>query len=103
MERRVILFIVLTLLVIAVPVVLFPPKPPVRPAGARADSGATTPSVTQPTPAAPAPAARTAAPPTHQVPAETVWVTSPLYRLGFSTHGARLVWAELLQYRSFAA
>ena len=102
MERRVILFIVLTLLVIAVPVVLFPPKPPVRPPGARADSGATTPSVTQPTPAAPAPATRAAATRTPQVPAETVWVTSPLYRLGFSTHGARLVWAELLQYRSFA-
>src|SRR2546426_9454373 len=32
----------------------------------------------------------------------TVWVTSPLYRLGFSTHGARLVSAELLQYQSFA-
>src|SRR3989454_2081681 len=32
----------------------------------------------------------------------TVWVTSPLYRLGFSTHGARLISAELLQYQSFA-
>ena len=33
----------------------------------------------------------------------TIWVTSPLYRLGFSTHGARLVSAELSQYQSFAA
>ena len=32
-----------------------------------------------------------------------IWVTSPLYRLGFSTRGARLVHAELLQYQSFAA
>ncbi|HVH10216.1 MAG TPA: membrane protein insertase YidC, partial [Gemmatimonadales bacterium] len=36
-------------------------------------------------------------------PAETVWVTSPLYRLGFSTRGAALVSAELSGYRSFAA
>jgi YidC/Oxa1 family membrane protein insertase len=31
-----------------------------------------------------------------------VWVESPLYRYGFSTRGAQLVAAELLQYRSFA-
>src|SRR5258705_8095682 len=31
-----------------------------------------------------------------------VWVTSPLYRLGFSTRGGRLVSAELSQYQSFA-
>src|SRR6266516_4764723 len=31
-----------------------------------------------------------------------VWVTSPLYRLGFSTRGGLLKAAELLQYRSFA-
>src|SRR2546422_4563979 len=30
-------------------------------------------------------------------PAETVWVTSPLYRLGFTTRGARLVRGELLR------
>jgi YidC/Oxa1 family membrane protein insertase len=35
------------------------------------------------------------------VPAETVWVTSPLYRLGFSTLGGELVSAELAHYRSF--
>src|SRR2546425_3554290 len=32
-----------------------------------------------------------------------VWVTSPLYRLGFSTRGGRLVSAELLNYQSFAS
>src|SRR3990172_1079222 len=36
-------------------------------------------------------------------PVDTVWVTSPLYRLGFSTLGGQLVWAELTNYRSFAA
>src|SRR5262245_59019533 len=35
-------------------------------------------------------------------PAETVWVTSNLYRLGFSTQGGELVRAELLRYKSFA-
>ena len=35
-------------------------------------------------------------------PAETVWVTSPLYRLGLTTRGGALVRAELLNYRSFA-
>ncbi|MGH7416527.1 MAG: membrane protein insertase YidC, partial [Candidatus Rokuibacteriota bacterium] len=35
--------------------------------------------------------------------AETVWVASPLYRVGFSTRGAQLVGAQLLEYRSFAA
>jgi YidC/Oxa1 family membrane protein insertase len=33
----------------------------------------------------------------------TIWVTSPLYRLGFSTRGGRLVSAELLNYQSFTA
>src|SRR2546428_701307 len=34
--------------------------------------------------------------------AETVWVTSPQYRFGFSTLGGRLVEAQLLEYKSFA-
>jgi YidC/Oxa1 family membrane protein insertase len=33
---------------------------------------------------------------------KTIWVTSPLYRLGFSTRGGRLVSAELTNYQSFA-
>src|SRR5207247_1432932 len=40
--------------------------------------------------------------PSAGAPAETVWVTSPLYRLGFTTRGGALVRAELLNYRSFA-
>ena len=34
--------------------------------------------------------------------ADTFWVTSPLYRYGFSSVGGQLVAAELLHYRSFA-
>ena len=44
--------------------------------------------------------------PTTRLPAaataETVWVTSPTCRFGFSTAGGQLVFAELLKYRSFA-
>jgi len=91
------------LIVAVLPAVLFPPKrPPARPVPAvPAESGKTVAAVTPPivtgprgaraTPAAQAPA-----------PAETVWVTSPLYRFGFSTAGGALVRAELLDFRSFA-
>src|SRR5205823_4041767 len=49
------------------------------------------------------PSARPPVPPSAGVPAETVWVTSSRYRLGFATAGAELVRAELPEYRSFAA
>src|SRR3989449_8864007 len=91
------------IIVAVVPGILFPPKKSaVRRPGSVTDSGAVTrESVTTPTrvPVATArPAARSTA-----APAATVWVTSPLYRLGFTTRGARLVRGELLGYRSFAA
>lgn len=35
--------------------------------------------------------------------ADTFWVTSHLYRFGFSSEGAQLVWVELLGHRSFVA
>jgi len=101
-ERRVILAILLMLIVAVLPSILFPPKKPVSRTAGRADSTA------KPAPAAPesaAVAARPSAGPTARLsaaPAETVWVTSPLYRLGFSTRGGTLVSAELLAYRSFA-
>ena len=102
MERRVILAIVLMLIVAIAPSLIWPPKKPVaRPAG-QVDSGAVArESVTAPTVAAPLP---TAGPPGRPAtePAETVWVTSPLYRLGFSTRGGALVSAQLLLYHSFA-
>ena len=102
MERRLILAILLMLGVLVVPSILFPPKRPVGPTGARADSTARLePAAPESAAAAPLLIAR---PPERsaRAPAETVWVTSPLYRLGFSTRGAALVRAELLAYRSFA-
>ncbi len=101
MERRFILAIVLMLLVAILPS-LFLKKPAVRRSGgqpdtsrARAESAATTPPVVVPSIGPPARASA-------EAPAETVWVTSPLYRLGFSTLGGRLVHVELLQFRSFS-
>jgi YidC/Oxa1 family membrane protein insertase len=101
-EKRVILAITLMLLVWLLPSILFPPKPTVRrnvgTTGRDSTAGARTPA-----PAA-APAAPSVVPSVRSsVAAETVWVTSPLYRLGFSTRGGALVSAELVGYRSFAA
>src|SRR6266540_2450809 len=97
MERRLVLAIVLALLVWFVPLVIWPPKPAPRPP---ADSAAVRDSAAQ----ASSPERPTAQPPIRPS-ADTcriVWVTSPLYRLGFSTHGGTLRSAELLQYQSFA-
>jgi len=101
-ERRVILAIVLMLIVAVLPSILFPPKKPVGRTVGRSDSTATR------GPAAPeshAERARPSVSPTVRpsaAPAETVWVTSPLYRFGFSTRGGALVRAQLTNYRSFA-
>src|SRR5207244_5384119 len=103
MEKRIILAIFLMLIVAVLPSILFPTKKPVsRTGGAVGDTGAGSP------PAAPAAESLSARPPVRpsgpvSAPAETVWVTSPTYRLGFSTRGASLVSAELLGNRSFAA
>jgi len=103
-EKRIILAVFLMLIVAVLPSILFPPKKPVSRTGGRAvgDTAAGRP------PAAPAAESLSARPPVLpsgpvSAPAETVWVTSPTYRLGFSTRGAALVSAELLEYRSFAA
>jgi YidC/Oxa1 family membrane protein insertase len=98
-DRRLILAIVLMLGVAIVPSILFPQKPPVRPSGRPAASD----SVASPVaPGRSIPAAVPAPRPGVAPAAETVFVTSPLYRLGFSTAGGQLVSAELLAYRSFA-
>jgi len=96
------------LVVLVVPSILFPPRKPVGPPGGRADTTART-ERAAPESAAAAGAVGGAALPvvrpperSARAPAETVWVTSPQYRLGFSTRGASLVRAELLGYRSFA-
>ena len=102
MERRVILAIVLMLFVAVVPSILFPPK---KPAVGRSGGPADTTHVARESVTAPkiAVAPATAPPPAGlAAPAETVWVSSPLYRLGFSNRGGRLVHAQLLAYKSFA-
>ena len=103
MERRVILAIVLMLIVAVLPSILSPPKKAVRPTGGRPAGDTTRMPAVAESAAAPtlpsAPSVRASA----GVPAESVWVTSSRYRLGFSTAGARLVRAELPEYRSFAA
>jgi len=101
-ERRVILAIVLMLFVAIAPSLIWPPKKPVAPTGGRADSGAVARESVTPAPAAAVPSVRPQSPSGSVEPADTVWVTTPLYRLGFSTRGGTLVSAQLLQYQSFA-
>ena len=92
-------------IVMVLPSILFPPK---KPAVGRSGGGAAgDTSSARGQAAAPVPAesltARPPIGPSAVAPAETIWVTSPTYRLGFSTRGAALVSAELLEYHSFAA
>ena len=104
-RQRVILAVLLMLLVWLVPMLIWPPKRPAGRLGGSADSAAVRDSASAQRPVAPrAPTAPTAQPPNRQT-ADTgsiTWVTSPLYKLGFSSRGGRLVSAELLQYQSFA-
>jgi YidC/Oxa1 family membrane protein insertase len=103
-QRRVIAAILLMLVIAIVPSLIFKPRPVPRAPGAAIDSGRTAATPAESVPAAPPPAPSVNPPirPSAQLPAETIWVTSPLYRFGFTTRGARLVSAELEQYRSFA-
>ena len=104
-RQRVILAVLLMLLVWLAPMLIWPPKPnptagrPVGPTTgdtvqSQRPSSDTTPVLAVRPSGRPADASDTG---------RTVWVTSPLYKLGFSTRGGRLVSAELLQYQSFAA
>src|SRR5690242_12110119 len=88
------------LIVAVLPSILFPPKKPVGPPRGPAvgDTIATPPART----ATESLSARPPVQPSATAAAETVWVTSPLYRLGFTTRGGALVRAELVGYRSFA-
>jgi len=88
------------LIVAVLPSILFPPRSVKR--RAAADSVA---APTQPVPPPrAAPTSVSVCPATKPVdgPGDTVWVTSPAYRFGFTTLGAQLVRAELLDYKSFA-
>ena len=102
-KRRLLLAFVLMMIVAIAPSIIWPPKKPVaRPDGrtardttapaAQADTART--SADRP----PGPAAVRASDDTGRI----VSVTSPLYRLGFSTKGGRLESVELLNYQSFA-
>jgi YidC/Oxa1 family membrane protein insertase len=94
------------LIVAVLPSILFPPKKTERRTGELPDSSGTAresvPGLrTAPSPRSVAPTSRRP-PASPAVKAETVWVTSPLYRLGFSTRGGELAQVELTNYRSFA-
>lgn len=112
MDRRVIVAIALMIVIAILPSLIWPPKQPVRRLDGQSDS------ISSPTakaesvqaaaapvaPAPTAPAPLTAKPSSRpDLPADTVWVTSSLYRLGFSTRGGTLVSAQLARYRSYAA
>jgi len=106
-DRRVILAIALMVLVAVVPSLLWPPKPaPPRPAPS--DTAATEAALPGDARTLP-PQMRAAEPPLPEEPAatvaaaaDTIWVESDLYRLGFNPQGGALIWAELTRYQSFA-
>ncbi|MBI1966570.1 MAG: membrane protein insertase YidC [Gemmatimonadetes bacterium] len=111
MERRVILAIVLMLLVALLPSIFFPPKKPTdgRTVGqsdsaraARQQPATPELPVTPPRQEPSVSPTATARQSSRVRPSDTVWVTSSLYRLGFTNQGGQLVWAELREYRSFA-
>ena len=110
MDRRLLLAITLILIVLILPSLIFEaPPPPTRPAPAVADSqarpqvGAAAEEVELPETLRPDTPPVTETAPDPVVVTEPVVVASPLYRFSFSPIGARLVGAELLEYRSFAA
>jgi YidC/Oxa1 family membrane protein insertase len=103
-KRRLFLAFALMMIVALAPSLIWPPKKPAgRPGGPKA--GDTT--VVQQrerdtvTVSAGGPSGRPAVTRSDDT-GRIVWVESPLYRLGFSTKGGRLVSAQLLQYKSFA-
>ena len=100
-RRRVVLAVFLMLVVWLVPMLIWPPKP----TASRPDGPTDTARVADTTPRnQPTEPLFPSNRPTVQPPdGDTIWVTSPLYKLGFSTLGGRLVSAELLKYQSFAA
>jgi YidC/Oxa1 family membrane protein insertase len=107
MDRRTVWAILLMMVIAIAPAVLI--KRPPRPTPGSADSTATRPQPAASRPATDAPAVdsvRAATPSEATTPAptgiDTVRVTSPLYRYGISTAGARLIDARLLRYRSIA-
>lgn len=107
MDRRVFLALVLFALVIIVPSLIWPSKPTPGRLDGQTDTlsqpAAHTDSSTMDSSRTGAPRKTPAVQPSTRLPADTVWVTTPLYRLGFSTRGGVIVSARLTAYRSYAA
>lgn len=108
MDRRVFLALVLFALVIIVPSLIWPSKPVPHPVPGAPDSLSPKAESLHAPPVVPSsqtvpPAKGTARRPAAAAPADTVWVTTPLYRLGVSTQGATVVSVRLSHYKSFAA
>ncbi len=105
-RQRLVAAVVLMLAVWFVPMLIWPPKPnPTagRPVGRTARDTAQVQGRARDTSAAPVGRSdRPTVQPSNADTGKTIWVTSPLYRLGFSTRGGRLVSAELTNYQSFA-
>src|SRR2546426_7414380 len=103
-KNRLLLAFVLMLFVAIAPSLIWPSKKPAgRPGGPTVGDTTVVPQGARDTSSVtvrPGPSGRQAV--TTSDTGRVVWVTSPLYRLGFSTRGGRLVSADLLQYQSFA-
>src|SRR5688500_4843742 len=106
-EGRFVLAIVLMVAVLVVTNIMFPPVPPPSETTAQDSAGVVaTPPTGAPRAALGAPDSATAtldsaAAATTVQPDRIVEVEGPLYRHRFSTRGARLVSAELLEFKSF--
>lgn len=106
MDRKTVLAILLMLIVAVLPTILSPRKPPPPVAGSDSvgavpETLAAQPPDTTPGVATPAPAV-VSAPSEAPTSAQQVVVQSPLYRMTFSSRGARLTQVALNDYRSFA-
>jgi YidC/Oxa1 family membrane protein insertase len=97
-ERRVILAILLMLIVAVLPSIIWPRRQSDGRTGAQPDS------LLRPSDKAPSTQAAPLRPPERPSvrASDTVLVTTPLARLGFSTLGGRLLFAQFPAYRSFA-
>ncbi len=107
MDQRTLLAITLILIVLILPSILFPPRsaPPADGGVGPPDSTpeGIAPSLVEPSAGPPVPADVQPAPVAlTESDGEPIIVSSPLYRFAFSRRGAKLVGAELLDYRSFA-
>src|SRR5919198_1643392 len=101
-KRRLLLAFLLMMIVAVAPSIIWPNKKPAAGRiGRSADRSAMRDSATPPAATPSRPSAHPPIRPSDDT-GRIVWVTSPLYRLGFSSKGGRLVSAQLLQYKSFA-